>query len=278
MKRIALPLVFLALIAVTFTSCGDMAYESSKSPITDSYSSEESAYNENDRKVVKTAQISLNVDHLEQSIIQLKSFLKPIKGYVYNYQIENHSYQTDQYQKNMDSTVSVQKVTPEGNLSVRIPIAVADSFINFVLNGNAQIASLKISDDDITENLWEKKQIANVYDGSKKTIKKSNKQIAYNNNTAIDAIKAKALAAKMDYKTKYLWFDINMSAKPFYETNTTIAAKNYRTPIHIAFANAIVTGWHICEDIILALVTIWPVLLLLGLVLFMIRRYRLRAS
>ena len=121
MKRIALIVLSILSLAIAFTSCEQANYESASAP-TDAYSSEEAAYDEDKRKVVKTAQISLKVDQLEKSIIDLKSFLKPIKGYVYNYEIKNDSYEIDQFQKNMDSSVSVQKISPEGNLSVRVPI------------------------------------------------------------------------------------------------------------------------------------------------------------
>jgi hypothetical protein len=279
---------FLALIALTlfFTACNQAdntkeiisMQESAAHAEAGDYSSEEDNYTEDNRKVIKTANIDLKVDHLEKAVLDLKSFLKPIKGYVYNYEINNRSYHVDQFQKNLDSTVSVEKITPAGNLSVRVPIAHADSFINYVLNSNAQIASLRINDDDITENLWEKKQVANVYahSGKAQMRKGNSKNIGFDNNTSMNAIKAKALAAKMNYQTKYLWFDISMTAKPFYKSVTTVASKNYRTPIHIGLANALTKGWHICADIILALVTIWPILLLIGLVLFLMKRYNLR--
>ena len=202
----------LLSLTITFSACNQAEYdnamssESAAEAVTDSYSSEESSYEEEKRKVIKTANISLEVDQLENSILELKTFLKPINGYVYNYKIENHSYEIDYFQKNMDSTTHVKKVSPQGNLSVRVPIQFADSFINFVLQNEAQIASLQIGDEDVTENLWEKKQISNVYSNSGKAQnhKGNSRNIGYDNNTAIDAIRAKATAAKMDYKTKYL--------------------------------------------------------------------------
>lgn len=279
MKRIALIVLSVLTLAVALTSCEQANYESASAP-NDVYSSEEAAYDEDNRKVVKTAQISLKVEQLENSIIALKSFLKPIKGYVYNYEINNDSYEIDQFQKNMDSSVSVQKISPQGNLSVRVPIAHADSFINYVLQSKAQISSLKISDDDITENLWEKKEVANVYakSGKAQARKGNSKNIGYDNNTAMNAIKAKAMAAKMDYKTKYLWFDLSLSAVPYYKSVATLTAKNYRTPIHVGLGNALIKGWHICADIILALVTVWPILLLIALGLFILKRYRPRTA
>ena len=280
MKRITLALLVCFTLGVLFTSCNQSDFKQSENAIPDSYSSEEAEHTEDNRKVVKTASISMEVDHLEESILSLKSFLKPISGYVYNYEINNSRYQTDSYQKNMDSSVTVEQVRPAGNLSVRVPIIHADSFINYVLKADAHISSLKISDDDITENLWEKKQLANVYSNSSKAQKRkgSSTNISYDNSNAVQAIKAKALASKMNYKTQYLWFDIAMSAKPFYKSTTTIAAKNYRTPIHIAVANAMVKGWHICSDIIIALISIWPIMILVGLILFFLRKYRLRTS
>lgn len=280
MKRISLTLISFLTIVILFAACSRSDFSASEKAIPGSYSSEQDGYDQNNRKVIKTAQISLTVDHLEQSILNFKTFLKPINGYVYNYEIKNHSYEADHFQKNMDSSVSVQKVIPEGTLSIRVPINQADTFINYVLNSDAQIASLKINDDDITENLWSKKQMSSTYSNSGKAQnrKGNSKSISYDNHTSINAIKAKALAAKMDYQTKYLWFDISMTAKPFYKSTTALTAKNYRTPIHVSFVNAIVKGWYICADMILALVTIWPIIIFLVIGLFIYRKYRLRQT
>ena len=182
--------------------------------------------------------------------------------------------------KNMDSSVTIEKLLPSSNLSVRIPTAYADSFINYVLNADATISSLKISDEDITENVWEKKQQARIYNQSAKAKEHKGKaeNIAFDNNIALNAIKAKATAAKLDYQTNYLWFDISMNAQPVLKVKTSVANHNYRTPIHIGFANAVRNGWHICEDFLIGIITIWPVLLLLGIAYFLIRKYKVRTA
>lgn len=277
--RYLTPSLFLSLLISLFmSSCGDIDSNYQSASIIDANKEEVESLDESNRKIIKTAQITLEVNELEPSIVKLKAFLKPIDAYVYDYEIQNNSYEVDTYQKSLDSMVSVQKVSPEGHLSVRVPIQSADTFINYVLNSEARIASLKISDDDITEDLWEKKSIADVYTGSKKTIKNNSKNIAQNNATAVDAIRAKAEAAKMDFKTKHLWFDIQMHAKPLYSSSTMVAAKSYRTPIHIAFVQAIIKGWHFCADIILGLVSIWPMFILIGLILFVAKKFRWRTN
>jgi hypothetical protein len=282
MKRIPFFLIAAFSILILFNSCGNTDYSSSEASLSETTTepSADATYNEEARAIIKTANIALEVDQLEQSIIDLKKALVPINGYVYNYEINNNSYTEDSYQKNMDSMVTVEKIVPRSNLSVRIPIAYADSFINYILNADAEIASLKISDEDVTENVWEKNQVAQVYDnsGTAQKHKGNAKNISYDNNTSIDAIKAKATAAKMNYQTKYLWFDISMNAQPLIKTKTSLAIKNYRTPMHIALANAVITGWHICEDILLGLITIWPVLILLGLVYFLVKKFRVKAA
>ncbi len=278
MRYITPTIILLFVLSIFVSSCdqGISSYQGDAASPLDNEAS--TTLNEQERKIIKTAEITLAVNELEPSIVKLKSFLKPIDGYVYNYEIQNNSYELDQYQKSLDSMVSVEKITPEGHLAVRVPIQSVDTFINYVLNGDVRITSLRITDDDITEDLWEKKSIANVYDGSKKTKQANARNIAYNNNTAIDAIRAKADAAKLDYKTKHLWFDIHLNAKPVYNSTTMVAAKTYRTPLHIAFVQAIIKGWHICADIILGIVSIWPMLIIIGLVLYIIRKFRWRTN
>ena len=58
-------------------------------------SNDDANYEADGRKVIKTASIKLEVNHLEESIIELKKALKPINGYVYNYEINNDSYTQD---------------------------------------------------------------------------------------------------------------------------------------------------------------------------------------
>ena len=203
MKKSIQYIAVILFSIILFSSCGDAQYQQSESVATASVQGSDDSFSETvkeeeGRDIIKTATISLEVEHLEKSILQLKTFLQPINGYVYNYEINNETYTEDSYQKNMDSMVTVEKIVPRSNLSVRIPIAYADSFINYILNADAEIASLKISDEDVTENVWEKNQVAQVYDnsGTAQKHKGNAKNISYDNNTSIDAIKAKATAAK----------------------------------------------------------------------------------
>ncbi len=279
MKQMTFFLIAAFSVLIFFNSCNHADY--SLAEASQGISSNDDAHYEGDtRDIIKTASIQLEVNQLERSIIELKQALKPINGYVHKYEINNDSYTQDSYQKSMDSTVTIEKLLPRSSLSVRIPIAYADSFINYILNADATISSLKISDEDVTENIWEKKQRAKIYDQSAKVKehKGSSKNISYDNDNAIDAIKSKATAAKLNYETKYLWFDIRLNALPVIKTKTSLTAKNYRTPIHIGLANALIGGWHICENILIGLLTIWPVLLLLGLVLFFVRKYRIKTA
>jgi len=157
MRYITPTIILLFVLSIFVSSCdqGISSYQGDAASPLDNEAS--TTLNEQERKIIKTAEITLAVNELEPSIFKLKSFLKPIDGYVYNYEIQNNSYELDQYQKSPDSMVSVEKITPEGHLAVRVPIQSADTFINYVLNGDARITSLRITDDDITETFGRKK-------------------------------------------------------------------------------------------------------------------------
>ncbi len=279
MKRTNLILITCLVFSIFTISCH---YSPSEGGIegAEQLSYEETEYNVEKRKTIKKARIAMEVERIETTILNLTSFLNPLQGHVYDYEINNRSYEIDQYQKNMDSTVLIKRLIPESKLSIKVPIKHADTFINYILHGDAQIVSLKISDDDITETLWEKKKITDVY--SKATKAQSRKttrpNISYDNNNTIQAIKSKALASRLEYQTQYLWFDISLSGKPFYTSTTSLAVKNYRTPVHIAFANSMIKGWHMCSDMLIALISIWPIILLLGIVFLILKKYRLRTS
>lgn len=281
MKNILLFSVLILLPIFFFSSCSDVNNDQSASSFEASAPSDSSVdLDEEGRKIIKTASIDLEVKQLEKAVLDLKAFLKPIHATVYNYEIDNESYEQDSYQHSLDSSVIVSTVNPKGSLSIKVPIAQADTFINYILSSDAQIAHLLIHDEDVTEDLWEKEQTSNVYSKSAKAGKGigSSKNIGFDNSTSIDAIKARASAAALKHKTNYLWFDIHLRAQPFVQTKTTFAPKVYRTPIHIGLVNAVSHGWHLCADIILALIGVWPVLLLIGLVYFLVRKYKFKTT
>jgi len=94
MKRITLFFIASFCVLILFNSCNNANYSLAEAS-QDISSNDDANYEADGRKVIKTASIKLEVNHLEESIIELKKALKPINGYVYNYEINNDSYTQD---------------------------------------------------------------------------------------------------------------------------------------------------------------------------------------
>lgn len=261
-------IILVGLASIILFACNN---NSEKSLIESSSVQVESADDINQREVIKTASLIMQVPNIENSIIELKSLVNQLEGNIYHYEIENNSYVFDSYHKNLDSIEELSKIEPKATISVRIPVAQADTFISYVLSTKGVLQHLILHDEDITEDIWEHQEHANTYSKSEKASNAKNavKNIAFDNEVAKDAIKESAIAKKMKYRTKYLWFDISLNGEEKITSKSVFAIQNARTPMHISMARAFISGWHSFQVFIIFLIKIWP-LYIISLIAFLV--------
>lgn len=223
------------------------------------------------RTVIKTAEIKLNVKNIEQEIQSFQDKVNALNGHVFHYEINNNRSLEKEYQQSLDSSYQIYKVEPIGYMKVKVPVSQTDDFVQFVLSKNGVIEQFSLDEQDVTEDLQEKKELVNL-DVNTTTKKQTIASNDYDKYTKEEKIKRKTDFKKLAYKTNFLWFDIAMNGNTFIDKKIIASSKNYRTPFYVSALKALDNGWFIFSQLLVGFLHLWPFLLLTVLVLIVIKK------
>jgi hypothetical protein len=221
--------------------------------------------NDSNRMVIKVAEIKLNVKNIEEDIQQFQQKVNALNGHVFHYEINNNRLLENEFQQSLDSSYQIYKIEPVGFMKVKVPVSQTDEFVNYVLSKNGVIEHFSLNEEDITEDLQEKKELIEVE--SKTASNKNNK------NHQEEKIIHKTDFKKLDYKTNFIWFDISLNGESFIDKKIIASSKNYRTPFYVSTLKALDSGWYLFSQLLVSLLHLWP-FLLLGLLVFIIIKKR----
>ena len=239
------------------------------SPATESINFESNA--DSARTVIKTADIKLNVKNIEQEIQSFQDKVNTLNGHVFHYEINNNRTLENEFQQSMDSAYQIYKVETVGYMKVKVPVSQTDDFVKYVLSKNGVIEHFSLDEQDVTEDLQEKKELVNM-DVNTTTKKQTIASNEYDKNTKEEKIKLKTDFKKLAYKTNFLWFDIAMNGNTFMDKEIVASSKNYRTPFYVSALKALDNGWYLFSQLLVGLLHLWPFILLTVLVLIVIKK------
>lgn len=212
------------------------------------------------RTVIKSAELSLRVDTVEKKIQQIQQKVNQMQGHIMHYEIQANKNYVDKVEYSLDSCYEINQINPHAFIKLRIPIGYTDSFIHQMLAMNMRLDEFLLDENDVTEDLYEKKEIADI-NISGKTKPKTIIQQSYLEERLAEKIKQKADYARLQHQTKYLWFNINMQGDSYIEKHSIANTKTLRTPFYIQAIYALQFGWQGFASFLLVLLNIWPFIL-----------------
>jgi len=225
----------------------------------------------NERIIIKTAEIRLNVNKVEESIQHFQTLVNQLDGHVYHYEIDHEKQLADEVQHTLDSNILITNIHPTGMMKVKIPFAQSDRFISEVLAMDGDIDHFLLDENDVTEDIHEKKNLM-LLDANGSTVNTKNKNAS---NTSIPSketlIKRTTDFAKLNYQTKHLWFDIHFNGLSYQTKQMTLAPQSISTPFFIKAYKSLQDGWHGISFIVIALLKLWPLILMALIILFIVQ-------
>ena len=230
--------------------------------------------NDSNRMVIKTAEIKLNVKNIEEDIQQFQQKVNALNGHVFHYEINNNRLLEKEFQQSLDSSYQIYKIEPIGFMKVKVPVSQTDEFVNYVLSKNGVIEHFSLDEEDVTEDLQEKKELVNM-DVKTTTKKQTIASNDYNKTNKEEKIIRKTDFKKLDYKTNFIWFDIALNGESFIEKKIVANSKNYRTPFYVSTLKALDSGWYMFSQLLVGLLHLWPFVLLGLLVLIVIKKRKI---
>jgi hypothetical protein len=230
--------------------------------------------NDSNRMVIKTAEIKLNVKNIEEDIQQFQQKVNALNGHVFHYEINNNRLLENEFQQSLDSSYQIYKIEPIGFMKVKVPVSQTDEFVNYVLSKNGVIEHFSLNEEDVTEDLQEKKELIGV-EAETAEIKPTIASNKHEKNNKEEKIIRKTDFKKLDYKTNFIWFDISLNGESFIDKKIVASSKNYRTPFYVSTLNALDSGWYLFSQLLVGLLHLWPFVLLGLLVLIVIKKRKI---
>ena len=229
--------------------------------------SPDTALSDQERVIIKTANLSMDVDNVEESVQDFQQLVNKLDGHVFHYTLKNDKLTTKEVKASMDSAMLVHEIHPTAKLKVKIPVQQGDSFIQAVLNMNATISDFSFDENDVTETITEKKELMLVDKASGTSKAKSLDQQYFNKDAKEEYIRRKADFSKMAYQTKHLWFDVELNGLNYISKQMTTASSVMHTPFYVRASESLYNGWYCFSVFIAAVITVWP-FILMGCILF----------
>lgn len=223
------------------------------------------------RTIIRTAEIELQVDDVPQKINEIQSTVTHFNGRVTHYDINSNQTFQQEVACSTDSSTVIRQLSPVGHMKVKVPAEYSDTFVHALLSLDADIDKLLMDEEDVTEDLLEKKELVNSYasNASKTTALKGQ---MYDDEKHEQMISRKSDYAKLHYKSNYLWFDIHLKGKPSIESHRIVSAKNIHEPFYVNAYKAFNSGWYVFSMFLVVLLNLWPFIILAVLLLVAIKK------
>lgn len=235
------------------------------------------------KKFVKTAEVDMEVKNVYDATISIEKSLKELGGFVTNSRLVAHTLSENTYNTSDESAVLVRKYQNENQMQVRVPTEKLGEFLTIINDKKLFLNARVITASDVTANI----KMAEL---DQKRLEKTSENIAQ-----LKATKDKVNLAdtNMDLANQQKISDINLTDQLKYSTvdisikepKTSVAEipitniKNidnkYKSNFFFEVKNALVEGFYLIKEIIVFFISIWPIVLIGGLVLYIFKRKKL---
>lgn len=291
MKPILKTITSFTLISLSLMACkkGESADYASSSAIleekvisTDSVSIAANQEVEG-KKFVKTAEVDMEVKNVYDATISIEKSLKELGGFVTNSRLIAHTLSENTYNTSDESAILVRKYQNENQMQVRVPTEKLGEFLTSINDKKLFLNTRIITASDVTANI----KMAEL---DQKRLEKTGENIAQ-----LKATKDKVNIAdtNMDLANQQKILDINLTDKLKYSTvdisikepkisvaeipitNIKNIDNKYKSNFFYEVKNALVDGFYLIKQIIVFFISIWPFLLIGGIVLYFFKRKKL---
>jgi hypothetical protein len=296
MKTIAkLGLTSLVIIALLF-SCKKADNSSAESTadyaaaVTDSSVVSSSAAGEkkdSKQKFIRTADIKFKVKNVAKSTYAIENAVQKFGGYVTYTNLQSTIHDQIKTKISQDSTLETTKFSVENNISIRVPNTQLDTVIKSIARQIDYLDFRVIKADDVSlkllsNQLSQKRSVVNEHRVEKAIDTKGKKindimeaentlatQKEDNDNRKIEHL---SLQDQINFSTVTLQLYQNETTRQEI-TASEKDSDSYKPNLGIQILDALKSGWYILENILVALLHLWPFLLLGFVGYFIYKKY-----
>ena len=232
-----------------------------------------------DKKFVKTADVSMEVQDVYDATIFIEKQLKQLGGFVTESRLQSNVVSEKTYETSDIDATLVKKYQTDNKMQVRVPTEKLGELLNFINDKKVFLNSRIIIAEDVTANakiaeleMQKLKKTAEVIDKMKNNgekVDRTEQNLQQNNNQQIANI---SLSDNLKYSTVDIYIkEPKFRIAEIAVTNTKNMDNKYKFNFLYDIKNAFVEGFYLIQRLLVILVTIWPIILTGGIILYFFR-------
>lgn len=233
-----------------------------------------------DRKFVKTADINMEVKDVYDATIFIEKQLKELGGFVTVSRLNSNVISEDTFESSDSQATLVKKYQTENRMQARVPSEKLGDFLTRINDKKMFLNSRIILAEDVTNN-------AKIAQLEKQKLEKTGEVIGKMKNSGDKADRAEnnleqhnqqqiadiTLADDLNYSTVDIYLkEPKIRVAEILVTNTKNIDNKYKFNFFYDAENAFVEGFYIIQRLVVGLITIWPLMLIVGFMVYFLRR------
>lgn len=232
------------------------------------------------KRFIKNADVEMEVKDVYDATIAIEKNLKEIGGFVTNSKMNALISSEETFPISDNEAKLVKKFRQVNTMEVRVPTVKLGEFLDFVNKSNLFLHTRNISAEDVSSNIMmaklEEKRMQKTEKNIEK-IKNNSEKVSLADGNLQEQNIQKLETFNLNDNLKYSTVTLNLSEPSDRISTIAIAnSKNYDNQYRYNFIydvkNAIVEGFYLIQQLIVALFTIWPFILIARLVFYFWRK------
>ncbi|MCE3074951.1 DUF4349 domain-containing protein [Chryseobacterium gwangjuense] len=233
-----------------------------------------------DKQFIKTADVNMEVKDVYDATISIEKSVQELGGFVTHSDLKSNVISEDTYNTSNEEAMLVKKYQSENTMQVRVPTARLGELLTIINDKKLFLNSRSINAEDVTSSIkyaeLEGKRIKKT--GENISQLKTNKDKVQLDNENMSENNQQQLA-NMDVtdNLKYSTVDIyikepKIRIAEIAITNTKSIDDKYKFSFIYGAKSAFVEGYYLIQRILVGLITIWPILLIGAVALFLYKK------
>lgn len=236
--------------------------------------------NVKDKQFIKTADVKMEVKDVYETTVSIEKSVQDLGGFVTHSNLLSNVISENTYNTSSEEAMLVKKYQTENTMQVRVPTAKLGEFLTLINDKKLFLNSRSINAEDITSSIkyaeLEGKRIKKTGENISQLKVNKDKVKMDNDNMSEENLQQLANLDVTD-NLKYSTIDIyirepKLRIAELPVTNTKNIDNKYKFNFIYDVKNAFVEGFYLIQKIVVGLITIWPVLLIAGIIVYLLRK------
>ncbi|WP_284463361.1 DUF4349 domain-containing protein [Chryseobacterium sp.] len=233
-----------------------------------------------DKQFIKTADVNMDVKDVYNATIAIEKSVQELGGFVTKSNLQSNVVSEDTYNTSDTEAMLIKKYKSENTIQVRVPTEKLGDFLTSINTNKLFLNSRTINAEDVTANIkyseLEAKRSQKTSENIDK-IKANKDKAALGNENMSEGNLQKLNTMNMADDLKYSTVDIyirepKLRIAEIAVTNTNSIDNKYRYNFIYDAKDGFVYGFYLIQRIFVALINIWPLLLIAGGLIYFFRK------